>query len=104
MARERLIALIGGRSVDCRQKDRDGYGRMVAQCKVAGHNLGEAMIREGWAVEYRQFSRGAYAAAEREARSAKRGLWAGTFEPPAIGAPTPERSDRLRSPRQGPAC
>lgn len=82
VARERLIALIGGRSVDCRQKDRDGYGRMVAQCKVAGHNLGEAMICEGWAVEYRQFSRGAYAAAEREARSAKRGLWAGTFEPP----------------------
>lgn len=82
VARERLIALIGGRSVDCRQRSRDGYGRMVAQCSVAGRDLGEAMVRAGWAVEYRQFSQGAYAAAERDARTAKRGLWAGTFEPP----------------------
>lgn len=82
VARERLIALIGGRSVDCRQKDRDVYGRMVAQCSVGGRDLGETMVRAGWAIEYRQFSQGAYAAAEREARSAKRGLWAGTFEPP----------------------
>lgn len=82
VARERLTALIGGRSVDCRQKDRDSYGRIVAQCTVAGRDLGEAMVRTGWAVDYRQFSQGAYTAAEREARSAKRGLWAGTLEPP----------------------
>jgi endonuclease YncB( thermonuclease family) len=58
VAREHLIALIGGRSVDCRRRDRDGYGRMVAQCNVAGRDLGEAMVRAGWAVEYRQFSQG----------------------------------------------
>jgi endonuclease YncB( thermonuclease family) len=82
VARQRLTGLIGGRPVECRERDRDGYGRMVAQCRAGGVDLGEAMVRAGWAVEYRQFSRGAYTAAETEARSAKRGLWAGRFEEP----------------------
>jgi endonuclease YncB( thermonuclease family) len=84
VARDRLVSLIGGRPVDCRLKDRDTYGRMVAQCSVDGRDLGEAMVRAGWAVEYRQFSRGTYAAAEVEARTAKRGLWAGTFDAPDL--------------------
>ncbi len=84
VARDQLVSLIAGRPVDCRLMDRDTYGRMVAQCSVDGRDLGEAMVRAGWAVEYRQFSRGAYAAAEVEARTAKRGLWAGTFEAPDL--------------------
>lgn len=82
VARQHLEALIGGRPVDCRERDRDGYGRMVAQCRAGGVDLGEAMVRAGWAVEYRQFSHGAYTAAESKARSGKRGLWAGRFEAP----------------------
>ncbi len=82
-ARERLKALIGNRRIDCRQRDRDQYGRSVSQCRAGGVDLGEAMVRAGWAVEYRTFSRGTYAAAEAEAKAAKRGLWAGTFEPPS---------------------
>ena len=82
VARERLKALMGGKAVDCRERDRDGYGRMVAQCRVGSLDLGEAMVRAGWSVEYRQFSHGAYVTAEREARTAKRGLWAGDFEAP----------------------
>lgn len=81
-ARDRLKALIGSGRVDCRERDRDGYGRMVAQCRVASVDLGEAMVRAGWAIDYRQFSRGAYAVAEGDARAAKRGLWAGRFEAP----------------------
>ena len=37
----------------------------------------------GYALDYARHSRGRYAAAEREARDAKRGLWRGTFEQPA---------------------
>lgn len=51
--------------------------------RAGGVDLGEAMVRAGWAVEYRTFSHGAYAAAEAQAKAAKRGLWAGTFEPPS---------------------
>ena len=83
VARDQLKALIGDRPVDCRQRDRDPYGRVVAQCRAGGVDLGEAMVRAGWAVEYRSFSHGVYASAETQARSAKRGLWAGTFELPS---------------------
>ncbi|MES2086128.1 MAG: hypothetical protein V4514_17735 [Pseudomonadota bacterium] len=40
------------------------------------------MVRFGWALEYRQFSRGAYMVAERDAQAAQPGLWAGRLEPP----------------------
>jgi endonuclease YncB( thermonuclease family) len=45
-------------------------------------DLGEAMVRGGHAFDYARHSRGRYAAAEREAREARRGLWAGSFERP----------------------
>lgn len=83
IAREQLKALIGDRRVECRQRDHDQYGRSVSQCWAGGVDLGAAMVRAGWAVEYRNFSRGTYAAAEAQAKAAKRGLWAGTFEPPS---------------------
>jgi len=83
VARDQLKALIGDRPVECRQRDRDQYGRSVSQCWAGGVDLGAAMVQAGWAVEYRNFSRGTYAAAEAQAKAAKRGLWAGTFEPPS---------------------
>ena len=52
-------------------------------CTVDDIDLGEAMVRGGHALDYARHSRGRYAEAEREAREARRGLWAGTFETPA---------------------
>lgn len=78
-----LAALIAGRQVACTRVDHDRYGRDVAICMVDGRDLGEVMVRAGHAVDYAQHSRGRYAAAEREARAAKRGMWAGSFEDPA---------------------
>lgn len=83
VARDQLVGLIGGRAVRCEVRDRDPYGRAVARCLAGATDLGEAMVRSGWAVDYVQFSRGAYASAEVEARRARRGLWAGRFETPS---------------------
>jgi endonuclease YncB( thermonuclease family) len=41
------------------------------------------MVRSGWAVDFRRYSKGAYADEEAQARAARRGLWAGEFEVPA---------------------
>lgn len=82
-ARDQLVGLIGGRAVRCEVRDRDPYGRAVARCLAGSTDLGEAMVRAGWAVDYVQFSRGAYASAEVEARRSRRGLWAGRFETPS---------------------
>lgn len=83
VAHEQLVGLIDGRVVRCEVRDRDPYGRAVSRCQVGSTDLGEAMVRGGWAVDYVQFSRGAYASAEAEARRTRRGLWAGRFETPS---------------------
>ena len=61
----------------------ESYDRDVAACTVNGRDLSEAMVRSGHALELARHSRGRYAAAEREARNARRGLWAGDFERPS---------------------
>jgi endonuclease YncB( thermonuclease family) len=79
-----LATAIAGRRVTCTAVDHDRYGREVAICTVDGRDLGELMVRSGHALDYAQHSRGRYAAAQREARDAKRGIWAGSFEDPAV--------------------
>ena len=78
-----LAAATAGRTVACTRLERDRYHRQVALCTADGRDLGEAMVRLGHAIELAEYSGGRYTAAEREARAARRGLWAGTFEPPA---------------------
>jgi endonuclease YncB( thermonuclease family) len=78
-----LAAIVAGRTVTCTPLDHDRYDRDVVRCAADGRDLGEAMVRAGHAVELPRFSGGAYTAAEREARNARRGLWAGRFEEPA---------------------
>jgi len=78
-----LDRIIGGRTVTCTPVTHDQYDRDVATCDVIGRDVGEQMVRAGYARDYTRHSRGRYAAAEREAREAKRGIWAGSFEDPA---------------------
>jgi endonuclease YncB( thermonuclease family) len=82
-AAEALASIIGrnGR-VNCKEQDRDRYGRIVATCDINGRDIGGELVRQGWAVEYIQYSDGRYSGEEAEARGAKRGLWAGTFVKP----------------------
>lgn len=82
---EHLHRLVGRNGhLSCAEKDRDRYGRIVAECfRPDGLNINAAMVADGWAVEYRHYSDGRYGRAEREARRAGRGLWSGHFTPPA---------------------
>ena len=81
-AREALSTAIGSQPVSCTPVG-ESYGRAVSMCTTGGRDLSEAMVRSGHALELRQYSRGRYADAEREARNARRGLWAGDFEQPS---------------------
>ena len=75
-ARDELIRLTRGR-VGCRFVDRDRYGRFVGKCwSSVSPDVNAALIRSGFATEYRRYSKGLYARAERDARSAGRGAWA----------------------------
>ena len=83
-AAETLTDIIGrnGR-VTCAEKEKDRYGRIVAVCSVGATEINREMVRRGWAIEFKRYSDGRYAGAEEEARTAKAGLWAGTFDEPA---------------------
>lgn len=72
---------IGQQTVVCDQRDVDRYKRIIAVCRLGNDDLNAWLVREGWAVAYRQFSRD-YVRTEEEAKAAKRGIWAGTFTPP----------------------
>lgn len=98
-AKDQLGKLIAGGRVECTPVDRDRHGRTVARCSAAGHDLAAEMVRSGWALDYRKYSRGAYAAEEQEARTADRGLWDQAFEAPwewrhARDRASPERPQR----------
>lgn len=76
-----LRRLVGTREVTCRKRDVDDYGRIVAVCRFGNTDLGAAMVRAGFAVAYRRYSDD-YVDEEREAKSARRGIWAGQFVDP----------------------
>jgi endonuclease YncB( thermonuclease family) len=81
-AREELRKLLS-RGVTCAPITRDRFGRLVATCEANGRDVGEAMVRGGWATAYRgRGLSGRYASAESEARAQRRGIWAGSFEEP----------------------
>lgn len=83
-ARDYLRSLVkDSATIRCETKPRaKKETRIVALCRVDGEDLAQLMVSAGWAVDYKFFSKGYYAAAEADARAAKRGLWAGEFQQP----------------------
>jgi len=68
--------------LECKQVDTDRYGRIVAKCYTSNDvDIGEWMVRNGWALAYRRYSED-YVSAEENARIAKHGLWSGKFVEP----------------------
>lgn len=78
-----LAELTRGRVVTCTPRDRDRYNRIVAVCSTEAGDLGAAMVRRGWAVDYARYSGGRYRAEEDKARAERLGIWAGWFTMPA---------------------
>ena len=76
-----LRGLVQGREVSCTSIETDRYNRAVSVCKIGDIEINGEMVRLGWAVAYSRHSL-SYVRLEAEARKAKRGIWAGTFELP----------------------
>ena len=82
-----LEARILNRQVTLRVRSADDYRRSLATLEVDGDDVGAWMVARGhaWSARFHR-SLGAYAAEERAARSARRGLFAqaGAVEPRAF--------------------
>jgi endonuclease YncB( thermonuclease family) len=82
-----------GQVADCVLVELDRYGRDVSRCAVGGRNLAEAIVLNGWATAFREYSWD-YDLAEKTAQIAGLGIWAGSFDSPAAfraaDAPLPQ--------------
>ena len=79
-ARTRLVELVSKGNVACTPHGKDRYGCTLAVCSAGDiPDVGEVLVREGYAVNFALSSNG-YPVAERNAQSARRGLWQGEFE------------------------
>jgi len=76
-----LRALAGSQPVRCEGNTFDRYKRLIAVCYAGSTNLNAEMVRRGWALAYRHYSKD-YVLVEMEAQEARRGIWAGSFEAP----------------------
>jgi endonuclease YncB( thermonuclease family) len=77
-----LDAMIARRPVSCVDLDERSYNRTVAVCTVAGTDIADWLVRNGHALDWPKYSRGAYADAQAEAKREGRGIWQGSFVEP----------------------
>ena len=76
-ARDRLAELTLRKVVRVNVHEHDRYGRLLADIEAGGQSVNRRMVADGMAWHYSRYSKDAgLAAAEREARAARRGLWA----------------------------
>ena len=74
-----LAKKIDGRKVVCRVQDKlDRYKRYIGECFIEDINLNKWMVRNGYAVAYRRYSKD-YIRDEDYAKKNKLGLWSGVF-------------------------
>lgn len=80
-ASAQLRSRVRGHDLSCQPKSIDKYGRSLATCTLPdGTDINAWMVRQGWAVTSGVAN--VYGEQQDEAKSAKRGLWAGSFTPP----------------------
>tara|TARA_B110000971_G_C19639992_1_gene332966 strand:- start:41 stop:511 length:471 start_codon:yes stop_codon:yes gene_type:complete len=63
------------------QENKDRYNRFIGVCFVEQENLNKWMVKNGYAVAYRRYSKD-YILDEEFAKKNKLGLWSGTFLSP----------------------
>src|SRR3954464_5005864 len=55
-ARDELTKYADGKSWTCHIRTTDRRGRQVARCEVGGEDIQKWLVRNGWALSYKQFS------------------------------------------------
>ena len=75
-SRKFLSGLVANREVRVTYAKRDRYGRILGTVFVDGRDINLEMLKAGMAWHYKKYDTNpAYAKAETEARTARRGLW-----------------------------
>ena len=70
---------INNKFITCKSSNKDRYKRFIAECFKGKTNINRWMVRNGYAIVYKKYSK-KYLAAENLAKNEKLGLWVGSFE------------------------
>ena len=78
-----LSSIIDIDPVWCQWRNRDRYRRPLATCYRDGVDINDQMIRAGYALAFRRYSK-VYVFGEADAMARKAGMWQGTFTAPWV--------------------
>ena len=81
VSKEKLISKIRGSKIKCIFTTKDRYKRFISTCYMEKTNLNRWMVRNGYAIAYRRYSK-KYVPDEDFAKENKLGLWQGKFMSP----------------------
>lgn len=82
-SRKALASRIAGREVGIDKRGQDAFGRTLGVVIIDGVDVNRAQVADGWAWVFRRYTNDpSLRAAENEARSGRRGLWAGAHPVP----------------------
>ena len=81
ISKKKLSQKIGNKLIKCILFGKDRYKRYLAKCFKDKVNLNRWMVRNGYALAYRRYSK-VYILDENFAKEEKLGLWKGTFIKP----------------------
>ena len=78
-----LKKLINKQNVECVVNDVDVYNRYIAICYIDEININQWMVKNGWAIAYRYYSKD-YINEEEYANNNKLGIWKSKFIEPYL--------------------
>tara|TARA_B100000427_G_scaffold226162_1_gene189720 strand:- start:287 stop:757 length:471 start_codon:yes stop_codon:yes gene_type:complete len=81
-SKQKLKEKISFKIITCtREKNKDWWGRTVAECFIKGESISSFMVKNGYACDYVKYSKKKYAKEEEYAKSKKLGIWKMKFSP-----------------------
>jgi endonuclease YncB( thermonuclease family) len=78
-----LINFINNKKVICDVKDTDKYKRYISVCFVNNVDMNKFMVKNGWAIAYRYYSKD-YIESEEKAKKDNVGIWQSSFQEPYL--------------------
>ena len=81
ISKKKLEKYVKNNIIKCKVEGIDRYKRILGTCYKNTININSRMVRNGYAVAYKKYSK-KYLSAEREAKREELGLWKGKFDMP----------------------
>ena len=81
ISKKKITKKINNKSVKCILSGKDRYKRYLGKCFLKKTNLNRWMVRNGYALAYRKYSK-MYVFDENSAKEEKLGIWRGSFIKP----------------------